>query len=61
MKMLGHVARMGEARITYRILVGKSEGKTPLQRPKVKLEDNIKMYLKEINKANGVLKHKLKK
>jgi hypothetical protein len=35
----------GENRNAYRILVGKSEGKTPLGRPRRKFEDNIKMYL----------------
>jgi hypothetical protein len=30
----GHVARMGETRIAYRILVGKLEGKRPLGRPR---------------------------
>jgi hypothetical protein len=33
---------------TYRILVGKPEGKTPLGRPRRRWEDNIKMDLKEI-------------
>jgi hypothetical protein len=30
----GHVARMGEKRNAYRILVRKPEGKRPLERPK---------------------------
>jgi hypothetical protein len=34
MRWAGHVARMGEKRDTYRILVGKSEGKRPLGRPR---------------------------
>jgi len=34
---------MGERRGVYKILVGKSEGKSPLGRPKPKWEDNIKM------------------
>jgi hypothetical protein len=35
MRWVGHVARMGERRGVYRILVGKSEGKRPLGRPRV--------------------------
>jgi hypothetical protein len=44
----GHVARMGEMRNAYRILVGKPEGKRPLGRPRRRWEDNIKMDLREI-------------
>jgi hypothetical protein len=40
-KWAGHVARMGENRNAYRILVGKPEGKRPLGRPRCKREDNI--------------------
>jgi hypothetical protein len=39
---------MGEKRNSYRILVGKAEGKRPLGRPRRGLEDNIKMDLREI-------------
>ena len=39
----GHVARMGESRGVYRVLVGKPEGKRPLRRPRHRWEDNIKM------------------
>jgi hypothetical protein len=42
------VARMGEGRCVYRLLVGRPEGKRPLGRPKRRLEDNIKMDLTEI-------------
>jgi hypothetical protein len=38
----------GEKRNTYRILVGKPDGKRPLVRPRRRWVDNIKMYLKEI-------------
>jgi hypothetical protein len=48
MRWAGHVARMGETRNAYRILVGKSEGKRPLGRPRRRLVDNIKMDLREI-------------
>jgi hypothetical protein len=44
----GHVARMGEARDTYNILVGRPEGRRPLGRPRRRWDDNIKMDLKEI-------------
>jgi hypothetical protein len=42
----GDVARMGETRNAYRILVGKPERKRPLGRPRHRWVDNIKMYLK---------------
>jgi hypothetical protein len=48
MRWAGHVARMGEKRNRYRILVGKPEGKRPLGRLRGKWEDNIKMNLREI-------------
>jgi len=41
----GHVARMGERRGVYRVLVGKPEGKRPLGTPRLRREDNIKMNL----------------
>jgi hypothetical protein len=41
----GHVARMGEGRGAYRILVGRPEGRRPLGRPRRRWEDNIKMDL----------------
>jgi hypothetical protein len=44
---MGHVAYMGKARGVYRILVGKSEGKRPLVRPRHRWEDNIKLDLRE--------------
>jgi hypothetical protein len=39
---------MGEMRNAYKIFVGNPEGKRLLERPRHKLEDNIKMYFKEI-------------
>jgi hypothetical protein len=44
----GHVARMGEERKVYRVLVRKSEGKRPLGRPSHRWEDRIRMDLREI-------------
>ncbi|KAJ4429016.1 hypothetical protein ANN_26012 [Periplaneta americana] len=44
----GHVARMGESRNAYRVLVGRPEGKRPLGMPRRKWEDNIKMDLREV-------------
>ena len=44
---MGHVARMGERKGVYRVLVGKSEGRRPLGRPRRRWEDNIKMDLQE--------------
>jgi len=45
MRWEGHVARMEERRVLYRVLVGKLEGKRPLGRPRHRWEDNIKMDL----------------
>jgi hypothetical protein len=47
MRWVGHVARMGEIRSAYKMLVGKREGKRPLGRPKRGWEDNIKMDVRE--------------
>ena len=44
----GHVACMGERRGVYRVLVGKLEGKRPLERPRSRWEDNIKMDIEEV-------------
>ena len=48
MRWAGHVARMGEERDVYRVLVGKPEGKRPLGRPRRRWVDNIKMDLQEV-------------
>jgi hypothetical protein len=42
---------MGEGRGTYRILVGRPEGRRPLGRPRRRWEDNIKMDLQEVGWA----------
>jgi hypothetical protein len=48
MKWVGHVARMGDKRNAYRLLVGKPEGNRPLGRPRRRWVDNIKMDLEEV-------------
>jgi hypothetical protein len=56
MRWARHVARMGEGRGVYRVLVERPEGKRPLGRPRRWWEDNIKMDLGEkgINEANWI-------
>ncbi|KAJ4442236.1 hypothetical protein ANN_12102 [Periplaneta americana] len=48
LRWAGHVARMGESRNAYRVLVGRPEGKRPLGRPRRRWEDNIRMDLREV-------------
>jgi hypothetical protein len=48
MRWAGHVARMGEKRNVYRLLVGKPEERRPLGRPKHSWVENIKFDLLEI-------------
>jgi len=48
MRWAEHVARVGERRGVYRVLVGKLEGKRPLGRPRRRWEDDIKMDLQEV-------------
>jgi hypothetical protein len=48
MRWGGHVARMGEERKVYKVLVGKPEGKRSLERPRPRWEDGIRMDLREI-------------
>ena len=45
MRWAGYVARMGEERGVYRVLLGKPEGKRPLGRPRCRWVDNIRMDL----------------
>jgi len=47
------VARMGQGRGVYRVLVGKPEGKRPLGRPRRSWEDNIKMDIQEVGGGCG--------
>ncbi|KAJ4431211.1 hypothetical protein ANN_19808 [Periplaneta americana] len=48
LRWAGHVARIGEYRNAYRVLVGRPEGKIPLGRPRSRWENNIKMDLREV-------------
>jgi len=48
MRLVGLVARMGERRGTYGVLVGKPEEMIPLGRPRRRWEDNIKMDLPRV-------------
>jgi hypothetical protein len=48
MRWAGNVLWMGQKRNAYRILVGRSEGKRPLGRPRHSWVDNIKMDLRQI-------------
>jgi hypothetical protein len=48
MRWTGHVARMGEKRNAYRLLVGKPEGRRPVGRPRRRWVDNIRMDLGEV-------------
>ena len=48
LRWAGHVARMGEERGVYRVLVGKPEGKRPLGRPRTRWVVNIRKDLQEV-------------
>ena len=48
MRWAGHVARMGEEKEAYRVLMGKPEGNRPLGRPRRRWVDNIRMELQEV-------------
>ena len=52
-KWAGHVARMGERKGVYRVLVGKPEEKRPPGRPRRRWEDNTKMDLQEVEWVGG--------
>jgi len=53
MRWAGHVARMGRGRGVYRVLVVKPGGKSPLERPRRRWEDNNKMDLQELGGGCG--------
>ena len=48
MRWVGHVVHMGEGRGVYRVLVGKPERRRPLERPRRRWENNIRMDLLEV-------------
>jgi hypothetical protein len=48
MRWAGQVARIGEGRDVYRVLVGRPESKRPLGRPRRRWEYNINMDFREI-------------
>jgi len=48
MRCAGHVARMGEERGVYRVLMGKPEGRRQVGRPRHRWVDNIRMDLQEV-------------
>jgi hypothetical protein len=48
LRWAGNVAHMGESRGAYTVLVGKPEGRRPLERLRRRWEDNIKMDLREV-------------
>jgi hypothetical protein len=47
----GHVTRMGEERNVYRVLMGKPEGKRPLERPRRRWEDGIRIDLRKVGRG----------
>jgi hypothetical protein len=53
---VGHVARIGESRKAYKVLVVKPERTRPLGRPKRRWEDGIKMNVREIGWGGGGLR-----
>jgi len=48
MRWAGRVARMGEERGVYRVLVRKPEGRRPLRRPRRRWVDNVRLDLQEV-------------
>jgi hypothetical protein len=48
MRWAGHVERIGEGKNLYRVLMGKPEAERPIERPRRRQEDGIKMNLREI-------------
>ena len=53
LRWAGHVAHMEQSRNAYRVLVGKPEGKRPLERLRHGWEDNIKMDLRDLGCEAG--------
>jgi hypothetical protein len=48
-RLVGHVARRGD-RVSYRVLVGRPDGNTPLGSPRNRWEDNIKVGLLDVRR-----------
>jgi hypothetical protein len=57
MRWAGHVAQMREKRNAYRILRGKPEENRPLGRPRRMWMENIKMYIREIDRVHTTLSY----
>jgi hypothetical protein len=53
MVLVGHVARMVEVIVAYKVVVGKPDEKRPFRRPRYRWEDNIKMDLQEEERVHG--------
>ena len=53
MSWAGHVARMEEGRGVHKVMVGKTERKRQLGRPRRRWEDNIKMGIQEVGRGCG--------
>jgi hypothetical protein len=53
MRWAWHVARMGDKRRVYRVLVARPEGRSPLIRPRNRWED-IKMDSQDVGRAHGL-------
>ena len=53
LRWAGHIAHMEQFRYSYRVLVGKPEGKIPSGRPRHRWEENIKMNLREVGCDSG--------
>jgi hypothetical protein len=47
MRWAGHVARIGDRRVSYRVLVGRPKGNRPLGKPRHRRKDNIKWIFKK--------------
>jgi hypothetical protein len=54
MRRAGYVARMGESRGAYRVLVGKPEGERTLGSTKRRWKDNINMVLRKWDGEDGL-------
>jgi hypothetical protein len=54
MSWAGNVARLGERKGAYRVLVGKPQAKRPLGRPRHRWDNNIKMNLYDVGRGHGL-------